>query len=197
MNSNWTIYVKTVAKEAEAREAAEAARNRLAREVIEIRDKLDEEVVLRTNSERLKKKLEADNDALNVQLDTAIKNARKNDKDTKKIEDDIKKAQALKEDNEKLKQRITALEKVETEHRKLGTKLAEEQEQKATAEFNRKRLEQQLADAKSDVASYKAQVDKLKDDFDAEVRNREALQANLAKMLGLPAGSASKPGGRA
>ncbi len=39
-------------REAEAREAAELTMSRFSREVVEIRNKLDEEIILRANAER-------------------------------------------------------------------------------------------------------------------------------------------------
>jgi hypothetical protein len=43
---------KTILRENEAREAAEIARTRIQRELAELREKYDEEVIIRTNLER-------------------------------------------------------------------------------------------------------------------------------------------------
>jgi hypothetical protein len=43
---------KTILREEEAREAAENARARIQRELAELREKYDEETILRTNGER-------------------------------------------------------------------------------------------------------------------------------------------------
>lgn len=79
-----------LATETEAKDAAEAARARLAREVAEIRNKLDEEVVLRTNQERLRKKLEVDVESLTAQLDNEAKASRRAAADAKKVANETK-----------------------------------------------------------------------------------------------------------
>jgi len=132
---------------------------------------------------------------LQAQLDVETKNARKFEKDAQKFSKDLKDIQAAKGEVDKLKQQISSLQKSETDVKRLQSRLQEEQDGKVAAESAKKRLERDLADARSDADNYKAEVDRLHIELENETKANRDMQANLSKLLGLggPSSGSGKP----
>jgi len=187
-------FRKTVAREEEAREAAETARARIQRELAELHEKLDEEVILRTNAERMRKKLETDYEDIKEQLDAESSLRAKAERALKTDAKGSKDLQQAKADADRLKQRVSQLEKMEADYKKLQARLAEEEDGRRAAEVDRKKSMSELTEAKSDVSYYKQQVDKLRNDLENEKKAKDDLSQSLAAILGLSSSAAGRAG---